>query len=89
MTAQTPSPGATGVSTIGAISATFSEPIQPGTISFTLKDASGNSSGRDGDLQWSHQYGQFSTRRFPGSGDSIHGDRRRRNRPLRQYHDVR
>ncbi len=42
VTAQTPSPGATGVSTAGAISATFSEPIQPGTVSFTLTGPSGN-----------------------------------------------
>jgi methionine-rich copper-binding protein CopC len=41
VTAESPGPGATGVTTNIPITATFSEPIQPGTISFTLTDPSG------------------------------------------------
>ena len=43
VTAQSPAPGAAGVSTTATISATFSVPVQAGTISFTLTDPSGNS----------------------------------------------
>ena len=42
VTAQTPAAGAANVSTITPVSVTFSEAIQPSTISFTLTDASGN-----------------------------------------------
>ena len=43
VTAQTPASGATGVATNIVVSATFSDAVQPATIAFTLKDASGNS----------------------------------------------
>ncbi len=43
VTAQTPAPNATGVSTLSSVSATFSEPVQSGTSSLTLTDASGHS----------------------------------------------
>src|SRR5262249_19552109 len=44
VTAESPASGATAVSTAtSAISATFNEPIDPNSVSFTLKDASGNS----------------------------------------------
>ena len=42
VTAQTPAPGSTGVSTATTVTAAFNEPVQAGTISFVLKDASGN-----------------------------------------------
>ena len=42
VTAQTPASGATNVSTLGSVSATFSEAVQPGTISLTLASSSGN-----------------------------------------------
>ena len=45
VTAQTPASGATGVSTISSASATFSEPVQPGTITFTLTGPSGSVAG--------------------------------------------
>ena len=41
VTAQSPSPGSTGFSAVGSVSATLSEPILPGTVSFTLTSASG------------------------------------------------
>jgi hypothetical protein len=41
VTARTPAAGATGVSTGTKVTATFSEPVQAGTISFTLRDGSG------------------------------------------------
>ncbi len=40
VTAETPSPGAATVATTAPITATFSEPVQSSTISFTLKTAS-------------------------------------------------
>jgi methionine-rich copper-binding protein CopC len=43
ITSQAPAPGATGVSTGTTVTATFSESVQPGTISFVLKDAANNS----------------------------------------------
>ena len=43
MTAQTPSPGTTGVATDTSISATFNQPVVSNTISVTLTAASGNS----------------------------------------------
>jgi hypothetical protein len=43
VTAVTPSSGATGVATSVAPSATFSQPVTPGTVSFTVKDSGGNS----------------------------------------------
>ena len=43
VTAQTPATNASGVSTLIPISVTFSEPVQPGTVNFTLTDESGNS----------------------------------------------
>jgi hypothetical protein len=42
VTGQTPTAGATGVATASAVTATFSEPVQAGTISFVLKDPAGN-----------------------------------------------
>jgi hypothetical protein len=39
----TPSSGASGVAVSVAPSATFSQPVQPGTVSFTMQDAGGNS----------------------------------------------
>jgi methionine-rich copper-binding protein CopC len=42
VTAETPAPGATGVSTAAGVTATFNESVQSGTISFVLKDSSGN-----------------------------------------------
>ena len=42
MVSTTPNSGAIGVAPGSAITATFSEPVQSGTISFALKDASGN-----------------------------------------------
>ncbi len=42
VTAETPAPNATGVSTTTTVTATFSEPVQPSTISFVLKDSSNN-----------------------------------------------
>ncbi len=45
VTAQTPASGATLVSPGTAVAATFSKPVQSGTIVFTLKDSSGNSVG--------------------------------------------
>ncbi len=41
VTSETPAPGATSISTATAVMATFNEAVQPGTISFVLKDASG------------------------------------------------
>ena len=43
VTSETPAAGANGVSTTASITATFSESVQAGTISFVLKDAAGNS----------------------------------------------
>ena len=43
VTAVTPGSGATGVAVSVAPSATFSQPVQPGTVSFTVKDSGGNS----------------------------------------------
>src|SRR5262249_40500468 len=40
--AQTPAPGSSGVAVGSAVTVTFSEPVQSGTISFTLKDAANN-----------------------------------------------
>ncbi len=40
LTARSPGPGATGVSTLSRVTATFSEPVQPATVSFQLRDAS-------------------------------------------------
>jgi methionine-rich copper-binding protein CopC len=42
VTGRSPAAGATGVSIGTAVTATFSESVQPGTISFVLKDAGGN-----------------------------------------------
>jgi hypothetical protein len=42
VTAVTPSSGATGVAASVTPTATFSQAVQPSTVSFTLKDASGN-----------------------------------------------
>jgi methionine-rich copper-binding protein CopC len=41
LTAQTPAPGATGVSTGTTVTATFSEPVQPATVLASLRDAGG------------------------------------------------
>jgi methionine-rich copper-binding protein CopC len=41
LVARTPAPGATGVSTGAAVTATFSEPVQPATVVATLRDAAG------------------------------------------------
>ena len=43
VTSVTPSSGATGVAVSVAPSATFSQPVTPGTVSFTVKDSGGNS----------------------------------------------
>ena len=43
VTSVTPSSGATGVSAAVAPTATFSQPVTPGTVSFTVKDSAGNS----------------------------------------------
>src|SRR5208337_2901475 len=43
VTSQTPASGATNVSTDTSLSATFSEPVQPGSISFALQGSSGSS----------------------------------------------
>ena len=45
VTAQTPAPGATGVSVNTPVSATFSEPVQPATVSLTVSGPSGPVSG--------------------------------------------
>ena len=42
VTGETPAPNATGVATSSTVSATFSESIQPATLSFVLKDAGNN-----------------------------------------------
>ena len=42
MTSVTPSAGATGVAVSVAPTATFSQAVVPGTVSFTLKDSGGN-----------------------------------------------
>ncbi len=42
VTAQTPAAGTTGVAPAAVVTATFSEPVQAGTVSFVLKDAAGN-----------------------------------------------
>ena len=42
MTKQAPAGNATGINPVTTVTATFSEPVQPATISFDLKDASGN-----------------------------------------------
>jgi methionine-rich copper-binding protein CopC len=42
VSAETPAPGATGVGKSAAITATFSKPVEGDTISFVLKDGSGN-----------------------------------------------
>ncbi|MBV8234438.1 MAG: DUF4082 domain-containing protein, partial [Acidimicrobiia bacterium] len=42
VTGETPAPNATGVATTTAVTATFSEAVQAGTIGFVLKDGSGN-----------------------------------------------
>ena len=42
VTSESPAPNAIGVAPATSVSATFSESIQPGTLSFTLKDASNN-----------------------------------------------
>src|SRR5205807_5642889 len=39
----TPGPGASGVSTVAPVSATFNEAVQATTITFTLKDANNQS----------------------------------------------
>jgi glucose/arabinose dehydrogenase len=41
LTARSPSPGATNVATTSNVTATFSEPVDPATISFTLENSSG------------------------------------------------
>ena len=41
VTSTAPAGGATGVPPTTAVSAVFSEPVQPGTVAFTLRDASG------------------------------------------------
>ncbi len=41
VTSQTPAPGATGISVNTPISATFSEPVQPATVSLTVNGPSG------------------------------------------------
>jgi hypothetical protein len=43
VTSVTPGSGATGVAVSVAPSATFSQPVTPSTVSFTVKDSSGNS----------------------------------------------
>ena len=43
VTTVSPGSGATGVAVSAAVSATFSQPVQPGTVSFTVKDSGGNS----------------------------------------------
>ncbi len=43
VTSVTPGSGATGVAVSVAPSATFSQPVTPGTVSFTVKDSGGNS----------------------------------------------
>ena len=77
VTAQTPAPGTTGVSTISSVSATFSEPVQPGTISFTLTDASGNAVSGVGELQRVDRHGHVHPHRRPGHVDPVHGDHQR------------
>jgi methionine-rich copper-binding protein CopC len=42
VTARTPAPGATSISTVTSVTARFSEPVQESTISFVLKDAAQN-----------------------------------------------
>ena len=42
VTATTPDDGSTHVPTTATVSATFSEAVQPGTVSFTLQDSSGS-----------------------------------------------
>ena len=41
VTTDSPAAGATGVSNVPTITATFNEPVQPGTVTFTLKNSSG------------------------------------------------
>ena len=43
VTSATPADGATGVAVSAAPAATFSQPVTPGTVSFTVKDSAGNS----------------------------------------------
>ena len=51
VTAVTPGDGATGVAVSVAPTATFSQAVQPDTVSFTVKDSGGNARRRDGELQ--------------------------------------
>ena len=43
VTTESPGSGATGVAVSAAPTATFSQPVTPGTVSFTVKDSGGNS----------------------------------------------
>ena len=76
--AQTPASGAVSISTITPISVTFSDGIQPGTINFTLTDASGNDVA--GSLTYdatSSTASDFTGQYIPLHLDTVHRDRQR------------
>ena len=74
MTSVTPASGATGVAVSVAPSATFSQPVTPGTVSFTVKDSGGNSVAGDGGLQRRRYGGDVHADEFAGGECHVYGD---------------
>ena len=72
VTTVTPGNGATGVAVSVAPTATFSEAVQPGTVSFTVQGLGRERGGRDGELQQRRHGGDVHARRAPLTGSTTY-----------------
>ena len=67
-------PGATGVAVSVAPSATFSQAVVPNTVSFTVKDSSGNSVAGTVGFNGGEHGGDVHAQQFAGGEHHLHGD---------------
>ena len=74
MTSVTPGAGATGIAVSVAPSATFSQAVVPGTVSFTVKDSGGNTVAGSVSFNGAQHGGDVHADELAGGEYDLYGD---------------